>query len=97
MLEVGEGRAHAHLFPFRIVAYRPRPPPVEALPGEVPETVHTLRVQHILLGLVDALLEVDSQAHHFISRCLKDGMFAIVACINACYKATWRQVETPIR
>src|SRR5688572_26358024 len=52
VFEIDEVAAQVHILPFRVGADRSRPPQPVTAPFEEPEAVDPLRIQHVLLRLV---------------------------------------------
>ena len=82
VLEEREVAAQVHVLPLGIRAHRARAPEAVAAALEETEAVDALRVQHLLLGLVQQLLETDREVDDLVCRRLVDRAVDVVAGVD---------------
>ena len=92
-LQIGEVAAHVDVLPLRVGADGARAPEPVAAALEEAEAVDALRVEHVLLRLVEQELEADRHAHDLVGRRLVHALFHVVARVDAGHEAAGRQQQ----
>src|SRR5882672_1412547 len=97
MFEISKVAPQVDVLPFRIRTYRARAPKSEAAPHKITETVNAFWIEHVLLTLVQQLLEANGQVDCFVSRSFIDRAVDVVARIDAGHETAGREIDLPLR